>query len=72
MHSTTSLSFVWRRSRPIRLRNWQTFPGGKHQPTLLRYLDGWPRRKGQTSAFIQFIEVGDELTRFVADSLTWQ
>ena len=43
-------------------RNPKILLGGKHQPTLLRYLDGWPRRKGQTSAFlIQFVEVGDEL-----------
>ena len=29
-------------------RNPKILLGGKHQPTLLRYLDGWPRRKGQT------------------------
>ena len=50
-------------------RNPKILLGGKHQPTLLRYLDGWPRRKGQTSAFlIQFVEAGDELARFAADS----
>ena len=42
---------------------------GQHQPTLLRYLDGWPRRKGRTSAFlIQFVEDGDSLERFADDS----
>eukprot|EP01132_Coremiostelium_polycephalum_P018671 gene18671-22242_t len=36
-----------------------------HQPTLLRYLDGWPRRTGRPSAFlIQFVEDGDSLARF--------
>ncbi|MCU1729812.1 class I SAM-dependent methyltransferase [Pseudomonas sp. 7P_10.2_Bac1] len=50
-------------------RNPKILLGGKHQPTLLRYLDGWPRRKGQASAFlIQFVDEGDELTRFAADS----
>lgn len=31
--------------------------GGQHQPTLLRYLDGWPRRRGGTRAFlINFVD----------------
>jgi hypothetical protein len=31
--------------------------GGQHQPTLLRYLDGWPRRRGGTRAFlIKFVD----------------
>lgn len=43
--------------------------GGKHQPTLLRYLDGWPRRTGRPSAFlIQFVEDCDSLTRFASNS----
>ncbi len=43
--------------------------GGKHQPTLLRYLDGWPRRSGGPAAFlIQFVEDGESLARFASDS----
>lgn len=43
--------------------------GGKHQPTLLRYLDGWPRRTGRPAAFlIQFVEDGDSLSRFASNS----
>ena len=35
---------------------------GQHQPTLLRYLDGWPRRAGKASAFlIQFIDPSEPL-----------
>ncbi len=50
-------------------RNPKILLGGKHQPTLLRYLDGWPRRTGRPSAFlIQFVEDGDSLTRFASDS----
>ena len=50
-------------------RNPKILLGGKHQPTLLRYLDGWPRRKGRASAFlIQFVESGDVLERFADDS----
>ena len=51
------------------LRNPKILLGGIHQPTLLRYLDGWPRRKGRATAFlIQFVEAGDQLARFAADS----
>ena len=50
-------------------RNPKILLGGKHQPTLLRYLDGWPRRSGRPSAFlIQFVEDGDSLARFASDS----
>jgi len=50
-------------------RNPKILLGGKHQPTLLRYLDGWPRRTGRPSAFlIQFVEDGDSLARFATDS----
>ena len=46
-------------------RNPKILLGGKHQPTLLRYLDGWPRRKGRATAFlIQFVKDGDELAQF--------
>ena len=53
----------------ITQRNPKILLGGKHQPTLLRYLDGWPRRKGRATAFvIQFVEQGDGLARFANDS----
>ena len=49
-------------------RNPQILLGGAHQPTLLRYLDGWPRRQGGPHAFlIQFIETDDALERFSND-----
>ena len=42
--------------------------GGSHQPTLLRYLDGWPRRKGRATAFlIQFADTCETLSRFASD-----
>ena len=50
-------------------RNPKILLGGKHQPTLLRYLDGWPRRNGRASAFlIQFVEGDDSMARFANDS----
>jgi hypothetical protein len=50
-------------------RNPKILLAGKHQPTLLRYLDGWPRRTGRPSAFlIQFVEEGESLARFSNDS----
>ena len=50
-------------------RNPKILLGGKHQPTLLRYLDGWPRRTGGPAAFlIQFVEEGESLARFASDS----
>ena len=50
-------------------RNPRILLGGKQQPTLLRYLDGWPRRSGRPSAFlIQFVEEGDSLGRFASNS----
>ncbi|VVO34804.1 class I SAM-dependent methyltransferase [Pseudomonas fluorescens] len=50
-------------------RNPKILLGGNHQPTLLRYLDGWPRRTGRPSAFlIQFVEDGESLARFASDS----
>ena len=53
----------------LNLRNPKILLSGKHQPTLLRYLDGWPRRSGRPSAFlIQFVEDGDSLARFASDS----
>jgi hypothetical protein len=42
--------------------------GGSHQPTLLRYLDGWPRRKGRATAFlIQFADTCASLGQFAND-----
>ncbi|RON77819.1 class I SAM-dependent methyltransferase [Pseudomonas fluorescens] len=53
----------------ITQRNPKILLGGKHQPTLLRYLDGWPRRSGGPAAFlIQFVEDGESLARFASDS----
>ena len=50
-------------------RNPKILLGGQHQPTLLRYLDGWPRRTGGPAAFlIQFVEDGESLARFANDS----
>ncbi|MDQ0666817.1 hypothetical protein QF039_001117 [Pseudomonas sp. W2I6] len=54
-------------------RNPKILLGGKHQPTLLRYLDGWPRRTGRPSAFlIQFVEDGDSPLRALRPTAsTW-
>ena len=50
-------------------RNPRILLGGTHQPTLLRYLDGWPcRRDGRRAFLVQFAETGDSLQRFAADS----
>jgi len=49
-------------------RNPKILLGGSHQPTLLRYLDGWPRRQNGPHAFlIKFIDVADALERFGDD-----
>lgn len=41
---------------------------GAHQPTLLRYLDGWPRRRGGSCAFlIQFVDAHQPLSHFAND-----
>lgn len=43
--------------------------GGTHQPSLLRYLDGWPRRNGKPRALlVQFAKVDESLKRFASDS----
>lgn len=50
-------------------RNPKILLGGTHQPTLLRYLDGWPRRGGSSRAFlIQFVNPDESLARFARDS----
>jgi len=42
--------------------------GGQHQPTLLRHLDGWSRRKGQARAFlIQFVDPAASLGQYASD-----
>lgn len=42
--------------------------GGSHQPTLLRYLDGWPRRRGGSCAFlIQFADTTQSLAHYAND-----
>ena len=42
--------------------------GGQHQPTLLRNLDGFSRRKGQARAFlIQFFETCTQLGEYAND-----
>ncbi|SEI71768.1 hypothetical protein [Pseudomonas sp. NFR16] len=49
-------------------RNPKILLGGSHQPTLLRYLDGWPRRQnGPHALLIQFIDAGESLERFAND-----
>jgi hypothetical protein len=49
-------------------RNPRILLAGGHQPTLLRCLDGWPRRGGKPSAFlIQFIDASTALAGFAND-----
>ncbi|MDR8015927.1 class I SAM-dependent methyltransferase [Ectopseudomonas guguanensis] len=51
------------------LRNPRVLLGGSHQPTLLRYLEGWPKRWAGSRAFrIQFVQNGESLSRFARDS----
>lgn len=51
------------------LRNPRILLGGSHQPTLLRYLEGWPKRWGRPRTFlIQFARDGESLARFPSDS----
>ncbi|WP_439862205.1 class I SAM-dependent methyltransferase [Pseudomonas sp. MBLB4136] len=53
----------------LTLRNAKILLGGSHQPTLLRYLDGWPKRWGGSPTFlIQFTHDGESLARFASDS----
>lgn len=49
-------------------RNPKILLGGSHQPTLLRYLDGWPRRQHGPHAFlIQFVDQHQSLAHFSSD-----
>ena len=51
------------------LRNPRILLGGSHQPTLLRYLEGWPKRWAGPRAFrIQFVQNDESLSRFSRDS----
>jgi hypothetical protein len=50
-------------------RNPKILLGGSHQPTLLRYLDGWPKRWDGPRAFlIHFVDDHQALARFASDS----
>ncbi|TRX74934.1 class I SAM-dependent methyltransferase [Pseudomonas mangiferae] len=50
-------------------RNPRILLGGNHQPTLLRYLDGWPKRwAGPRTFLIQFVREEQSLARFADDS----
>lgn len=41
----------------VLLRNPRILLVGQHQPSLLRCLDGWPRRRGKAGAFVaRFID----------------
>lgn len=43
--------------------------GGNHQPSLLRYLDGWPKRWGKPRAFlVQFTGADESLAHFATNS----
>ncbi|MDY7560568.1 class I SAM-dependent methyltransferase [Pseudomonas sp. 10B1] len=53
---------------PLTRRNPRILLGGSHQPTLLRYLEGWPKRNGKPAAFlVQFIDQNESLTDFPDD-----
>jgi hypothetical protein len=49
----------------LTLRNPKILLAGSHQPTLLRYLDGWPKRwAGPRTFLINFVRDGESLQRF--------
>ncbi|WP_027897160.1 class I SAM-dependent methyltransferase [Zestomonas thermotolerans] len=51
------------------LRNPRVLLAGSHQPTLLRYLEGWPKRWRRPNTLrIQFVQDGESLERFADDS----
>lgn len=53
----------------LALRNPHILLGGNHQPTLLRYLEGWPKRWGTPHTFrVQFVGDDESLQRFASDS----
>ncbi|KFF35605.1 hypothetical protein G039_0310100 [Pseudomonas aeruginosa VRFPA01] len=50
-------------------RNPRILLSGPHQPTLVRYLEGWPKRwNGSRTFLIQFARDGRELARFPSDA----
>jgi hypothetical protein len=50
------------------LHNPKILLGGSHQPTLLRYLDGWPKRwPGPRTLLINFVHDGESLARFASN-----
>lgn len=52
-------------STELSRKNPRILLGGQHQPTLLRYLDGWPRRHGGPRAFlIRFVESSASLSQY--------
>ncbi|MGA6106561.1 class I SAM-dependent methyltransferase [Pseudomonas solani] len=51
------------------LRNPRVLLSGPHQPTMLGYLDGWPKRwAGPRNLLIQFALDAGSLQRYAADS----
>jgi hypothetical protein len=49
-------------------KNPQILLSGSHQPTLLRYLDGWPRRRSGPCAFlIKFVDASETLSQYRND-----
>lgn len=54
-------------SGPVR-SNPKILLGGSHQPSLLRYLDGWPKRWGKPRAFhVQFAGPDESLAHFASN-----
>ena len=50
-------------------RNPRILLGGNHQPTLVRYLEGWPKRwNGSRTFLIQFAQDLADIARFPSDS----
>ena len=50
-------------------RNPRILLSGPHQPTLVRYLEGWPKRwNGSRTFLIQFAETVADIARFPSDS----
>ncbi|MCY1272124.1 hypothetical protein D3C76_442440 [compost metagenome] len=50
-------------------RNPRILLGGNHQPSLVRYLEGWPKRwNGSRTFLIQFAQTLDDIARFPSDS----
>lgn len=53
----------------LTLRNPRILLVGAHQPTLLRYIEGWPRRWSRPhTCLIRFAESADKLHMYASDS----